>query len=447
MADKSMRGRTPCVFFPAPTRLRAILQDAMQNPPPKHPLSMAAMAAARADAARGPEPSSWIEVNAAAVEHNTKVFHALLSGSRPAKLVAVVKKNAYGMGAAQVARAAVKAGAAMLAVYAPREAEELLEAGIHHPTLLMMPLERLSRRDNALYRHAALNHLHITVHDLDQLHTLNEVGREQGPRLQVHLHLDTGMSRGGFLAADLARIVREFLPNSFLKVAGLYSHLAASDTDAAGAARQTKAMLAFREAHKEALPADLLMHSANTCAVLRDPGYHLHAARVGLGLHGYGPEQLSGPPVIPGVPALQPIMAWKSRLIHAGRFPAGSTVGYHGTYRLPEDAPLGLVPVGYADGYPLTLANQGVVRVRRGPEAPWVPCPVRGLINMDQFVVDLTPLCPAGHDPAPLKRAEVEVIAADLSAPNSLAGMAAASGIHAYAFLCGIHPSVPRRYL
>ncbi len=417
-------------------------------PSPKNSTGMSTGMTGSREDWRLAESTSCLEVNLPAIEHNARTFLALGSAhGKKAQLCAVIKKNAYGLGSVQVANRMVKAGVTMLAVYSAEEAIELINANIVLPILLLMPFERLTRNDNVLYRHAVQGRLHVALHDAEQLERFNDIGRDLALRMPIHLHLDTGMSRGGFQAQELSRLIKEEIPKSKAQVVGLYTHLASSDIDPQATEAQVKALKDFYAAHQKDLPADTLLHAANTCAALRDPDHHLDMMRIGLGLTGIGPEVIRNNGLFTkSESALRPTIVWKSRVIHAALFPAGSTVGYQSTHRLAQDTPLGLVPVGYGDGYPPSLANKGVVRVRKKGYPP-ADCQIRGLVNMDQIVVDLTPALAGGAAPMTLKGAEVEVISADADAPNTLAKFAEAAGIHPYGVLCGISARVPRKYI
>ena len=419
---------------------------AVANPPRFQPghQPLAGMTVSREDW-RLAECTSWLEVNLPAIEHNTREMVSLVTkNGAKTQVCAVVKKNAYGLGAVQVASRVAKAGVSMLAVFSSEEAIELIQASVSLPILVLMPFERLTRNDNVLYRHAVQGRLHVALHDADQLQRFNEIARDLALRLPVHLHLDTGMSRGGFSPEALSRLVREELPKSKVQIAGIYTHMASSDIDPQATAAQLKKLHDFCAEHKAQLPENLLIHAANTCATLRGAENHLGMVRVGLGLSGVGAEVMRNGSAV-AIPLRQAI-AWKSRIIHAAAYKAGATVGYQSTCRLEKDSILGLVPVGYGDGYPLGLANKGIVRVRLKGQPP-ADCRVLGLVNMDQIIVDLSPAVALSTDPISLKGTEVDVISADPTAPNTLARFSAAAGIHPYAVMCGISAKVHRKYL
>lgn len=369
------------------------------------------------------------------------------------RLCGVVKKDAYGLGAPAIAHRMAKAGCDMLAVYAADEAERLVAESVDAPLMLMMPLRELSRTSR-LYRHAATGKLHLTVHDPDQLRQLDAIGHSFGLRLPVHLFLDTGMSRSGLSEPQLQQVLGELPGLRFVRCAGICSHLASADEDPAFTERQRQRFHALVEQARPALPADAVRHLANTFATLRDPGLHLDMVRCGLGLLGYGCESMRAMPPHATPPPLMPVLRWLSRVIHVQHYPAGASVGYGATHTLGRDSVLGVVPVGYGDGYPLGLGNRAQVRLLDEHGELLAICPVLGRVNMDQLVIDLTDVpgvvtefSPAAEGPEAVRAWSVEVIGNEFDAPNALPHLASLAGLHCYAMLCQLSPRLPRRYV
>ncbi len=374
-----------------------------------------------------------------------------------AGLLAVVKKNAYGLGAVPVVHRLTRAGVTSFAVYSPDEAEALLAASVTAPILVLMPMGGV-RRGDALYRHAVAEKLHFTVHDAAQVRELNSTGQQLGTRLPIHLYVDTGMTRGGLSPEQCRQVLADTVGRRYLRIAGIATHFTSSEEDPA----QTQAQLSmFDDLLKDVageLPADVLRHAANTCGLLRSPGSAYDLVRPGLGLYGYtrtaGVKAAGAGKTWDDV-GLQPVVRWVSRLIHVRAVPKGTSVGYGQTATLGHDAILGLVPVGYGDGYPLALSNQATARVQpldltRSP----ADCPVVGRVSMDQLVLDLTPLLdrpvdPSVHasSPAFLHDAEVELISDDTAAPHALPELARLADTHPYEMLCRLGACVPRRYV
>jgi len=406
---------------------------------------------------------SHLEVDLAAIEQNGRALRGLTHGvhgkTGVADLCAVVKKDAYGLGAPAIARRLAEAGAAMLALYDIAEAEPLLAAGVDLPLLVLGPTWRLDGAPAAL-EHARAARLHLAVHSLQQLNTLCEAGKAMGACLPLHFYLDTGMSRGGLNDNQLGRALAQAASSRHVRIAGLYSHLATADRDGAFAAVQRRRFEQAVTLHRGLLPRDVTLHLANTCGTLRDPALHQRMIRPGLGLFGFGPEQMGDNDVIEtgcqNEVALRPAVRWVSRLTHVQRYPAGTPVGYGGTDALKRESLLGIVPVGYGDGYPLALSNQASVRLQLG-DGCWHEAPVRGRINMDETIIDLTDAASAmslsadrASRDAPetsLLGSSVELYSNDPQAANTLPRLAAQAQTHCYELLCRIAPHVERRYI
>ena len=380
--------------------------------------------------------TSWLEIDLDRLDANVAAMRRVL-GPGPG-ICAVVKADAYGLGAIPVARRLERSGIEMLAVYAPDQAAHLWAAGIRTPLLIFMPARGLAL-DGELAAPLRQGRLHLSVHHPDELADLDDRAAALGVPIPVHLHLDTGMSRAGLDTGQLAAICRRRSEWPGLRLAGLYTHFAAAEDDLPFTRQQMAAFAAAVRPWRSALGPDLLVHAANTFAAHRDRGFHLSMVRTGLGLYGYGPQLMSGELAVRG-PTVQPIVRWVSRIVHVRRYPAGATVGYNRTHRLDRDSRLALVPAGYADGYPLGLGNRALVRVRPA-DAPPVDAPVRGKVNMDQIVIDLTD-APAAAGVG----TEIELISGDLDAPCALPRLAALAGSSCYEMLCRLSSRLPRRY-
>ena len=157
--------------------------------------------------------------------------------------------------------------------------------------------------------------------------------------------------------------------------------------------------------------------------------------RIGLSLFGYGPTDYEDSQFRPQASELQPVVQWWTRIVHIQQIPKDTYVGYRGTWQATEDTRLAILPAGYADGYPLALSNNATVRVGRAGEH----APVRGAVNMDQLIIDIT------HIPSADIGTPVEVIAHDPEAPNALHQLAKLANSNCYEMLCRLSSRVPRR--
>ena len=351
----------------------------------------------------------------------------------------VVKADAYGLGAVAIANRLANGGVDMLAVYSSDQAQELAEHDIDCPIFILMPVRTIGR-GSALWRMATRDNVHLTVQAPDHLEQINRIGQSLGRRLPVHLHMDTGMSRAGLTPDQLDTAVACFEKFTAIRIAGICTHFAAAENDPAFTAEQMQRFENALNRSRRMLPDDLIVHVANTFATCRDRRYHQSMVRVGLGLYGYGPQLICSPAKGSDELAVRPIVRWVSRIVHVQRYNRGAYVGYNRTRQLTRPSILGVVPVGYGDGYPLALSNQSCVRLMVDAATACITAPVLGQVNMDQIVVDLT------DHPLPVG-AEVELISNDDHAPHALHKLAAMAQSSCYEMFCRLSPKLPRRYL
>jgi alanine racemase len=286
---------------------------------------------------------SEVTVDLGAVRRNARRLLRALEGSQ---LWAVVKANAYGHGAVDVAGAVVDEGAGALCVATVAEGLELRQEFSLIRILVMGPTA--SSREIAEAREAKLE---LAVWD-DEI--------PEGVR--VHVKLDTGMGRWGL--SELSRPGTE--------VVGLMTHLATADTDPSFAEQQ---LARFREATEPY--SDLMRHAANSAAALRIPSSRLDAARCGIALYGLSPFGED-----PAAEGLEPVLSWRSYLAQVKRLEPGESAGYGRRFVAERPTWIGIVPVGYADGFRRDLTG---TEVRVGGE----PRPVVGTVSMDAFAVEL----------------------------------------------------------
>lgn len=358
-------------------------------------------------------------------------------------LCAVLKADAYGLGAAPLAQRLARAGADALAVFSPQQAVELVALNLGKPILVFMRVDEL-KRDDPLYRPAVTGRLWLTVHDREQLLALDHAGKMLGSRLSIHLMIDTGMSRGGVPIEDAPTLLGEIATLRHIKLAGVYTHLATAETDQAFVDEQVSRLDSVLIQNQEALPPDVILHVASTFAALRGSKYHRDMVRVGLGLFGYGPESLPNNALAEHARELRPITKWCSRVIQTQRRPRNAIVGYGATHKLRRDSMLGIVPAGYADGYPLALSNKATVdlpdvHVNGKPFA----APVLGRVNMDQIIIDLT-------DAPGITNASVvnvDLFSDDPESPCAVHKLAKLAGSSCYEMLCRLSPRVPRKHV
>lgn len=321
------------------------------------------------EAAVPTRPRLTVDLDAIAV--NTRLFARRTSGA----LMAVVKADGFGHGAAQVARTALTSGASRLGVTSLEEAFALREAGLVAPVLSWLnPVD-------ADWGGAVAGDVEVAVPSREHLDAV--VRHARGAR--VHLHLDTGMARDGAAPsawAALCRAARRAELRGQLHVVGMMGHLGCADVpeDPANAVGRTRFAWGLQVARGAGL-RPRQRHLAATAATLLDPLAHHTTSRVGAGLVGIDPSRTT---------TLRPALTLTAPVVAVRGVPAGTPVGYGGTWRAPRSTRLALLPVGYADGLPVSASGRAEVLVsgRR--------VPVVGRISMDMTVVDLgdTPAAP-----------------------------------------------------
>lgn len=404
--------------------------------------------------------ASVIEINLSAIGHNIRLLRKIIGTE--CMVCPIVKADAYGLGAVRVSRTLLSAGAEMLAVYTAGEAAALLRAGISKPILVLMPIRAVERADD-LYRGLICNRLHLTIHDEEHLRTVIGIVERFGASVPVHLEIDTGMSRGGCALDDAPAILKQIAEHKRLELAGVFTHFADAERDPELTEQQLAAFDAVIEEQGQYIGPTCLVHAANTYATLRAERYHKSMVRVGLAWAGYGMESLSGGEIIADGQYLKPAITWRSRLVQLRTIAAGTTVGYGSRWRAQRATRLGLVPVGYADGYPVGAGRTegsaaaysgdasaggdgaalggGYVAVVTGDVLRFAP--VVGAVSMDQITVDLTDICAEADVSV---GTEVQLITPDTAAPNHLPRLAAAGGTFPHEMICRLNPRLRRVY-
>ena len=339
-------------------------------------------------------------------------------------VMAVVKADAYGHGAIQVARL-LQDKCAFFGVSSMLEALELRQAGLTAPILILgrMPVSALP--------HAVRENVRPTIFHYEDAVALSEEALRQGKTAAFHFAVDTGMSRIGFQpteeAADLcAAIVK--LPN--ITAEGLFSHFATADcADLSKAREQAEkfddfcAMLDARGVH---IP---IRHLDNSAGLMNFP-HHYDMVRSGIVTYGMYPSTDVPTERLPLRPALQ----WLSRVTHVKELPAGRAISYGGTFVTDRPTMVATVPVGYADGYRRSLSGKFYVLIH-GKKAP-----ILGRICMDQLMVDVTDIPNVELDDV------VTLVGRDGDEVITMEQIADAADSFNYEFVCGISRRVPRIY-
>lgn len=361
-----------------------------------------------------------------AIRHNVR---RLADAASPAKVMAVVKADAYGHGAVPVARAALQSGAAWLGVAHISEALALRAAGIDAPLLAWL------HTTDSNFGAAVAAGVDIGCSGWE-LERIVAAAREQERPARVHLKVDTGLGRNGATPEAWDRLVGEaveYQDQGLLRVVGIFSHLAVADEP--DRPETDDQLAAFREALAIAEDAGVdpeVRHLANTPATLSRPDTHFDLVRVGLGIYGLSPFEGQTSAEL----GLRPAMTLRTLVSQCKGVPAGQGVSYGLHYRTREASTLALIPLGYADGVP-RVATGGPVRVAGKTY------PVVGRIAMDQMVIDLGP---EARDSG-LLGAEAVLFGTGADGGPTADDWAQAAGTINYEVVTRISPRVPRRFI
>jgi alanine racemase len=312
-------------------------------------------------------------VDLGAIERNCAHLRSLLRDG--AELCAVVKADGYGHGAVWCAKAALQGGAGWLAVATAEEAAELRRHGIAGKILVMGALTHEEAREALEADADVVAWREPFVRALPE----RAVPGARPPR--VHVKLDTGMGRLGTADPEEARaVVRAAASDDRLELAGVMSHFATADEEGdEHFPAQLERFTAFAREVKEAHPG-VVAHAANSAGTFRDPAAHFDMVRCGIAVYGLDPFQRD-----PAERGLEPALELESYVAAVKPFAPGDSAGYGRSWRAERDTCVGVLPIGYGDGWRRGLSNRSEVLVRGRPR------PVVGTISMDNLTVDLGP--------------------------------------------------------
>jgi len=364
------------------------------------------------------------EISIGAVRHNLRLLRERVGSG--VRICPAVKADCYGHGLELLWRVIAEESDAM-AVAAASEAIELRELGYDGELLMFFtPCSLPAGEAHQTLKDLISRDVTLTIVSLGGLEAAARAAGELGMPAVVHVKVDTGMGRSGVLHDLAAELVARVRAEPAVKLTGLYTHFATADeADKSGALLQLDNFQAVIEACGGG--EGLTIHAANSAAAVDLPQSHFDMIRPGIAVYGYQPSG-EMQTVIP----LQPCLRLKSIVMQTKELSAGSSVGYGLAYTFDRPSRVGLVPVGYADGYPRAISNRISMRIG-GADVP-----VCGRVAMDQVIVDLTDV------PAVRIGDEAEVISADPSAPHSVESIASLAGTIPYEITCRLGGRIRR---
>lgn len=367
------------------------------------------------------------EIDLSAVLFNMESMHRRL---RPGtRMIAVVKTDAYGHGAAAVAKTVeVLPYVWGFAVATFEEAQQLRGAGIRKPVLI------LGYTFPSCYREMAAQGIRPAVFRPDTVGQLEEAAAAQGLVMPVHVAVDTGMSRIGIRPDDEGlSFVRKVQESPHLLLEGMFTHFARAD-EKSGAEVTAHAFEQFTSFIRR-IQASTGYHipltdCSNSASIVLHPDRNLDLVRAGITMYGMWPSEEVPKDLVP----LRPVLSLHSQVVYIKTIPAGTPVSYGGTFVAQKPTRVATIPVGYGDGYPRSLSNRGTVLIR-GHRIPII-----GRVCMDQFMADVTAF------PEIAEGDRVTLIGTDGSQTITAEEVGGISGRFNYELTCDLNQRVPRVY-
>ncbi|ACO83977.1 alanine racemase [Clostridium botulinum] len=365
----------------------------------------------------------WAEIDLDNLQHNLKQIKKICGNK---EIIGVIKANAYGHGAMEIAPTLLENGVSRLAVAVLSEAMELRMSGVKEPIMI------LGYTPWALGDMLLDNDIEQSVYSYNDALELSKIAVLKRKILKIHIVVDTGMGRIGFLPTkesveDVYKISK--LPN--IEIEGVFSHFSSADeSDKDYTLYQMNKYNAFINKLEEKNIQVPIKHIANSAAIIDLENTHLDAVRAGIIMYGYYPSNY----VLRNNINLKPVMSLKTSIVHIKKVSSGEYISYGGTFKTKRESIIATLPIGYADGYNRLLSNKGKVIVN-GKLAP-----VIGRVCMDQCMIDVTFI-------ENLKVGDVVTIMGEENGVSYTAeDIASQIGTISYEVICNVNKRVPRVY-
>lgn len=375
--------------------------------------------------------TSRIEISKSALQKNLKFIHELIGPN--CKFSSVVKGNAYGHGISTYVPLAEELGVNHFSVFSASEANNVFQSSSSNPTIMIMGM-----LDSHQLEWAIENELEFYVFDLDRLEKAIQIATKQNKIAKIHLELETGMNRTGIQEFELERAIQLLQSTDRIQLIGLCTHYAGAES-IANYYRIEQQKSNFKRLHqmlKVCKVQPSILHTACSAATLRYPETQMDLVRIGILQYGFFPgrevlvdyqtkNQIRTEP-------LQRLISWKSNLMDVREVTKGEFIGYGTSYLANEDMTIGLVPVGYCNGFSRSLSNQGRVLIRGQRMS------VIGMVNMNMMAIDLTTI------ENPQKGEEIILIGQQGESEISVASFSEFSDQVNYELLTRLPHNIPR---
>ena len=342
-------------------------------------------------------------------------------------VLAIIKADAYGHGALRVARALSEIGINNFGVATAEEAIQLRKHGIYANILL------LDYAFEESYTELIENNITSTVFEYNHAKKLNDIAGILGKKADIHIKLDTGMGRIGFIPSEESfDIIKKIYELDNITVSGIYTHFACADmTDKTMTHRQIDIFDSFCEKLENGGVHIPVKHLCNSAGIMEFSSAYANMVRNGIITYGLYPSDEVDKNNI----KLSPAMSIKSHVVYVKEVEENFTVSYGATYVTSGKTKIATIPIGYADGYPRSLSNKGRVLIK-GKSAPII-----GRVCMDQMMVDVT-------DIDDVKQGDVvTIVGTDGDEKITVEELSAMSGSFNYEFVCNVNKRVPRVYI
>ena len=362
--------------------------------------------------------STWLEIDLGSIKNNIKQIKKITQ----TKVMAVIKANGYGHGVLDVAKSAVDAGAEWCGVARMEEALNLRAAGVDSKIMV------LGYTPPALIPDAIHNDIHVAIYDERMAQGYAAYATKEAKKLRAHLKVETGMGRLGMLPARVPGFLADYHDHHFIEIDGIFTHFARADEPKSDSTDQQLAL--FKALLAQLRQAELcpdLVHAANSAAVLNYPDAYFDLVRPGIAIYGLDPA-----PNTPLPEGFRSALTWKARLTSVRVLPAGHGVSYGSVYVTSDEERIGVIPVGYGDGFRREPGQQVLVRGKR--------VDVVGRVCMDQCMLQLDAV------PGAVPGDEVVLLGTQGEESITANELAARWGTLNYEVVCGLADRLPRVY-
>lgn len=365
----------------------------------------------------------WAEINLQAIKNNVLEIRKIVDKKR---IMAIIKANAYGHGSVEIAKTLIEEGIDFFGVAILEEALELRRKGFTEDILILgwLPPEN--------YQESLENNIIICIYDFEEAKILEEMGKKLGIKARVHLKIDTGMTRIGFLPSEKSLLeILTIMKYKNIIVEGIFSHFSKADEkDKSYANLQLKKFKGFvEEIEKNSGKTILWKHIANSASILDFPSSHFNMVRAGIILYGLEPSEEVGFKDKNFLPAL----SLKAKLSRVAEISSKTLVSYGGIFETGKANKIGTIPIGYADGYTRLLTGKGKVLIKGKKKD------IIGKICMDQCMVDLSEV-------TDIKKGDEVILLGGGIAGESADDLAKKIGTINYEIVCMFSDRIPKIY-